>query len=37
MAKLMAWFYCASFLRQKIETFIAKLDLNLDTDRELIA
>jgi IS5 family transposase len=37
MSKLLAWFYCAAFLRQKIEAFIGKLGINLSHERELIA
>ncbi len=36
MSKLMAWFYCAAFLRQKIEAFIDKFGINLSNERKLI-
>jgi len=37
MAKLLAWFYCAAFLRQKLEAFIGKIAINLCDERKLVA
>jgi len=37
MSKLLAWFYCAPFLRQKIEAFIYRFGFNRNNQREFFA
>ncbi len=37
MSKLLAWFYCAKFIHQKIETFICRFGFNQSNQREFFA